>query len=971
LIKFLNFHLANKLLSCGLIKNNRHSKLSLTQYKQVQLTPYHTKYYAHELLRRCPSDSVDKLSSTLLDAQVDLNPHQIEAALFAFKSPLSKGAILADEVGLGKTIEAGILLSQKWAERKQRLLIICPSSLRKQWSNELREKFFLPSIILEAKSFNKAIKAGVDNPFEQHEKIVICSYHFARNKAAFVSSIHWELVTIDEAHRLRNVYKPSNKIGKAIRTALSGCNKVLLTATPLQNSLMELYGLVSFIDEHAFGDLKSFRQQFIRPEKTQFEDLKERIEPICKRTLRKHVQEYIRYTSRIPITIGFIPSDEEQSLYDKVSEYLQREEMFALPVSQRHLMTLILRKLLASSSHAIAGTLMGLVDKLEKVVKRKRKLIEEIKETFEEEVESIEDLEYDWSDEEIEEEEVFSEEEIQAVLKEIEELSEFRDLALSITHDAKGKRLQNALEQGFQKLEELKAPKKALIFTESVRTQRYLYRLLQEVGYEDKVVLFNGSNTDDKSKEIYKAWKIDTTNSSKLTGSLAVDRRAAIVDYFKETAEVMIATEAAAEGINLQFCALVINYDLPWNPQRIEQRIGRCHRYGQKHDVVVVNFLNKRNAADQRVFELLDEKFQLFNGVFGASDEILGTNCRTNEEIQNSFDALQREMEDQINQRIKSTQQKLLEHFDVEVIDKLRTRLADSKESIQKYEEWLWAISRHYLKDAARFDENHYRFYLKNSPFPNEEYDEGPYAMGRIISDAHVYRVGHPLAQQIIQACQEEATPEIELTFDLSNTKKNISALSPYKKKQGILKVEKLTVDSFEITDHILFIGSTSDGTPLNSEDIKRLFELPAKATPTVFTNEDWNVLKEREKYEKKRLLDQLRERDNRYFLEETDKLNKWADDRIFAAENAIKETKTRIKELNRQSKQVQTTQEQLSIQKKLREFTRKQRQQRQTIFDVEDEIAEERDQMIDKIEKRMMRSVSPNTLFTIKWQLI
>lgn len=954
----------------------------------MQLTTYHAKYYAHELLRRCPSDSVDKLSTTLLDAQVDLNPHQIEAALFAFKSPLSKGAILADEVGLGKTIEAGILLSQKWAEKKQRLLIICPSSLRKQWSNELREKFFLPSIILEAKSFNKAIKAGVDNPFEQHEKIVICSYHFARNKAAFVSSIHWELVTIDEAHRLRNVYKPSNKIGKAIRTALSGCNKVLLTATPLQNSLLELYGLVSFIDEHAFGDLKSFRQQFIRPEETQFEDLKERIKPICKRTLRKHVQEYIRYTSRIPITIGFVPSDEEQSLYDKVSEYLQREELFALPVSQRHLMTLILRKLLASSSHAIAGTLMGLVDKLEKVVKQKRKLIEEIKETFEEEVESIEDLEYDWSDEEVEEEDVFSEEEIQAVIREIEELSEFRDLALSITHDAKGNRLQNALEQGFQKLEELKAPKKALIFTESVRTQKYLYQLLQEVGYEDKVVLFNGSNTDDKSKELYKVWKADAANVSKLTGSLAVDRRSAIVDYFKETAEIMIATEAAAEGINLQFCSLVINYDLPWNPQRIEQRIGRCHRYGQKHDVVVVNFLNKRNAADQRVFELLDEKFQLFNGVFGASDEILGViesgvdfesriaeiyqNCRTNEEIQNSFDALQRDMEDQINHKIKTTQQKLLEHFDVEVVDKLRTRLADSKESIQKYEKWLWHISRHYLKEFADFEEDNYRFRLKTNPFPEEDdYDEGPYGMGRIISDAHVYRVGHPLAQQIIKVCQNEVTPEMELTFDLTNTQKNITALLPYLGKQGILKVMKLTVDSFETTDHILFIGSTSDGAALNSEDIKRLFELPASVATTLITNEDWNVLKEREEHEKKRLLHQLRERDNRYFLDETDKLNKWADDRIFAAENAIKETKTRIKELNRQSKQVQTTQEQLSIQKKLREFTRKQRQQRQTIFDVEDEIAEERDQMIDKIEKRMMRSVSPNVLFTIKWKLI
>ncbi|MCH2236130.1 MAG: SNF2-related protein [Crocinitomicaceae bacterium] len=927
------------------------------------------------------------MSSTLLDAQVDLNPHQIEAALFAFKSPLSKGAILADEVGLGKTIEAGILLSQKWAERKRRLLIICPSSLRKQWSNELKEKFFLPSIILESKSFNKAIKDGNPNPFSQNENIVICSFHFARNKDVFVRQVMWDLVTIDEAHRLRNVYKKSNKIGKAIREALSGRNKVLLTATPLQNSLLELYGLVSFIDEHTFGDIKSFRQQFIRPEETQFLDLRERISPVCQRTLRRQVQEYIRYTSRIPITIGFVPSDEEHTLYEQVSEYLQRKELYALPTKQKHLMTLILRKLLASSSHAIAGTLTGLVEKLQKVVKNKRKLWTEFQATLEEEVESLTDLEYEWNDEVEEEVEMYTPEEILAVEEEIQELKAFRDLALSIVHDAKGKNLKSALEQGFEKLAELGAPQKALIFTESVRTQNYLFKLLEETGYEGKVVLFNGTNTGEKAKEIYKAWKLRHVGSSKFTGSLNVDRRAAVVDYFREEATIMVATEAAAEGINLQFCSLVINYDLPWNPQRIEQRIGRCHRYGQKFDVVVVNFLNKRNAADRRVFELLDEKFQLFSGVFGASDEVLGTiesgvdfenriaeiyqTCRTDKEIQMSFDELQKEMEDQINRKLKTTQQKLLEHFDVEVVDKLRTRLADSEKSIQKYEKWLWAISRYHLKSAARFEENNYRFFLNNKTFNGKPFDIGPYGMGRIISDAHVYRVGHPLAQEIIELSKNGETPIMELIFDLTNSPFNIAALEDYKGKRGIVKVIKITVDSFETTDHILFIGNDSNNKPIEGDLLKRLLELPAKAQITSLLPTEESFLEERESFEKKRLLELLRENDNRFFLEETEKLTKWAEDKVFAAENAIKETKAKIKELNRQSKQAQTSQEQLEIQKQLRELTRKQRHQRQTIFDVEDEIAEERDKMIGDIEERMMRKVSDEYIFTIKWKLI
>src|ERR1700723_3510265 len=132
----------------------------------MSLTDYHAKYYAHELTRRYPSNDSHKLASVLNDAKVDLNPHQVEAALFAFKTPLSKGAILADEVGLGKTIEAGILLAQKWAERKRRLLVICPASLRKQWSQELADKFFLPSAILESRTFNEAIRAGNLNPFQ-------------------------------------------------------------------------------------------------------------------------------------------------------------------------------------------------------------------------------------------------------------------------------------------------------------------------------------------------------------------------------------------------------------------------------------------------------------------------------------------------------------------------------------------------------------------------------------------------------------------------------------------------------------------------------------------------------------------------------------------------------------------------------------------------------------------------------------
>ena len=590
------------------------------------LTPYHAKYFAYELTKRNSSDSVEKLASTLLDAQVDLNPHQVDAALFAFKSPLSKGALLADEVGLGKTIEAGLVISQKWAERKRKILIIVPSNLRKQWNQEMLDKFFLPSIILETRSFNEEIKKGNFNPFEQKE-LLICSYQFARKQESYIKAIVWDLVVVDEAHRLRNVYKPNNKIANSIKLSIYDRPKILLTATPLQNSLLELYGLISIIDEYAFGDFKSFKSQYSRlSDNETFEELKSRLKPVCIRTLRRQVLEYIMYTNRIPLTQEFYPTEDEQRLYELVSIYLQSEKLYALPQGQRQLMTLILRRLLASSTYAIAGTLEALTTRLDAIVDRQTNINEELNSALIDNFETYDELTDEWTEEDDDEEEKrFSPEEISEIKQESAKLKEFYKLARSIQRNSKGEVLLTALKRGFDDASKHGAHRKALIFTESTRTQRYLFELLNQTEFKGKIVLFNGSNTDELSKHIYAMWMLKHKGTDKVTGSKTADIRSALIDYFRDEAEIMIATEAAAEGVNLQFCSLVVNYDLPWNPQRIEQRIGRCHRYGQKYDVVVVNFLNKANAADLRVYELLAEKFKLFEGVFGASDEVLGS----------------------------------------------------------------------------------------------------------------------------------------------------------------------------------------------------------------------------------------------------------------------------------------------------------------------------------------------------------
>ncbi|WP_201024946.1 DEAD/DEAH box helicase [Ferroacidibacillus organovorans] len=296
-------------------------------------TPHQTRYFAEQIMLKRPQSSIDGLASAMSGVKVDLNPHQVDAALFALKSPLSTGALLADEVGLGKTIEAGLVLAQCWSERKRRILLIVPASLRTQWRAELEEKFYIKSTILESKNYNKAKKAGVLNPFEIRDEVVICSFNLASLKANDVHATPWDLVIVDEAHRLRNVYKSGNVTGTRLRRALSGKRKLLLTATPLQNNLMELYGLVSIIDEHAFGDARTFRDMYVSVvnEEVRNHALKTRLQQFCKRTLRKQVTEYVNYTSRIAILQEYTPTADEDKLYNFVSTYLQSEKLYALP----------------------------------------------------------------------------------------------------------------------------------------------------------------------------------------------------------------------------------------------------------------------------------------------------------------------------------------------------------------------------------------------------------------------------------------------------------------------------------------------------------------------------------------------------------------------------------------------------------------------------------------------------------------
>lgn len=965
----------------------------------MQLTAYQAKYFAYDLTRKATGN--DRLSMALFDAAVDLNPHQIEAALFALQSPLSKGVILCDEVGLGKTIEAGIVLSQLWAERKRRLLILCPASIRKQWSLELREKFNLPTFVLDSRGYKEA-ERNSEHPLDRKE-IIIASTHYAHRIADEVKSVAWDLVVIDEAHKLRNAYRPSNVIGQSIRWATEGCRKLLLTATPLQNSLLELYGLSTLIDEHIFGDINAFRAQFVGSGGS-LVALRDRLREFTQRTLRNQVTEYIRYTERKALTQPFTPSDSEQRLYQAISDFLRRPDSFAIPKRQRHLVHLILYKLLASSSRAIAATLDSMRRRLEDL--RDEKLENDIE--FVEELVDAEEMEDDLLDEILVDLEIEEQSESETTIidrkriaDEIHDLQRLSDWANSIETDAKSESLLSALKVGFDRMGSVGANRKALIFTESRRTQDYLKAFLEAHGYKGQVVLFNGTNTSPEASEIYSSWLNAAKDDGRASGSRSIDIRTAIIEYFRDEATILIATEAAAEGVNLQFCSLVINYDLPWNPQRVEQRIGRCHRYGQKHDVVVVNFLNERNLADRRVLQLLEQKFQLFSGVFGASDEILGSiesgvdfekrilaiyrECRTEQEITEAFDELQEEMEEQITSRMDETRQLLLEHFDEDVHQRLRLRLQDAQAQLDRFGQRFWQLTRHVLEPRARFDESALSFHLDSPPKdyipagmyhlisksrPMDESKQDDDRLGQL--DNFLYRLSHPLGEYVLATAKNLSTPLVDVVFDISNHPTRISDVEALKGSSGWLRLSMLSIESYELEEYLLFSAVDEDGNSVDQEACQKLFNCSASVNSATELSPiiDDRLSREADRT-KAATLNRSLETNNEYFQVAREKLETWADDMVIAAEKQLHDTKQKIKVLRRQARQAETIDEQHEIQIKIKRLEKLQRKQRQEIFDVEDDIVNRRDNLIDKLESRMSQKTDFQALFTIRWSVV
>ena len=933
--------------------------------------PLTAKYLYNMLELKQAGNTVERLGTTLFNSHIKLTPHQIEAALFAFKTPLSRGCILADEVGLGKTIEAGIVLAQLWSERKRKILIVSPASLMRQWESELLEKFNLPSIIMDRKNFNYLQRQGETNPFIAKNKIIICSYQMCSIFSDEIKLADFDLCVIDEAHKLRNVWTGKNVISLGIKESLKDTKKLLLTATPIQNNVMDLYGLTSLIDDNIFGDYRIYKEKYYKGYDENILELRERLQQFTHRTLREQVKPYIKFTKRIPKTFNFKQTPEEIKVYDEIRKLLLNsdEESYLIPNKQKHLLLLILCKLMGSSVHSIVFTLEAMEKRLVNLLNTGIDSgLDNVFETDDLEDEIIEETEND-------ETESIN---IEKLKSEINNLRNIIDMAKKVQVESKYLALRDAISYGFDFLKKLNANEKILIFTESRRTQMYLYESLKNDGY-DEVLLYNGSNSDEISSQIYDEWSKRPENYEKLNNSRSVNMREAIIDYFRDKGKILIATGAGAEGLNLQFCSMVINYDLPWNPQVVEQRIGRCHRFGQKHDVAVINFLSSTNVVEQRIYELLSSKFKVFNEVFGSSDSILGTledgidlqnsiidiytKCRTVEEINLAFDKIQEQYKDVIDESMEKTKQELLDNFDEDLQAYFADVLDSTNASISKIETLFWELTKIILNKHAVFNDE-----KKSFTFNNEKY--------LLSSDEVKSYINYNTISSLGKKVMEEASTinkDIgKIIFDITNYPYQITNIQELKNRKGYISFNKVEIDSFEKEEYLFFSGFLDDGTQLDEETLSKFFRLNTIESDCVGIDPSAKdrIKSDTEQYAKK-LIIESEEKNNQLLNDEILKINKWAEDKIESVQLKVEMMRNERKNLQKQSDIAESSMEKEQIEEEIMRLSRKIKSAWLELADAEDEIESQRKNMISKLRSQMSKKCELKNVFIAEFEIV
>ncbi len=818
--------------------------------------PIQRRYQAEDLVRLRRADEQIRTAASQRQGRIDPNPHQIDAVIFALRRIPEGGCILADEVGLGKTIEAGLVLAQLRAEGARRILIIVPKSLLGQWQEELRSLFGLD-----------AREATLDPESLSGPGIHIVGRELAgsiKGSAALTTTERFDLCVIDEAHEIfAGIHKRYDASGDLkeeatdaimahrVRSFLGSTPVLLLTATPIQNSLAELWGLVQYVEPTGtlLGDLRTFRDLFCDGDDRrlipgQEHELRRRLASICQRTLRRQAQEFLEqpFVDRRCLLFEYPMSAEEKALYDDVTEYLLEPSLCAFAGRQRQLLLIAFHRMMGSSVRALAAGLQKVADRLRALLSGNQPAAGK---AFASDLED-DDLDDDDVDAPVP---TLPPERIRA---ELDRVQGFIARAQSLPGDSKAGYLLQALDKARERLRTGHGSGKAVIFTESLATQEYIRDALVAAGWpESTITVFRGQNDSRGAEEALSRWSDDIGRNlpryKRLSRDVAV--RTALVHEFRTRTSVFISTEAGAKGLNLQFCDMVINYDLPWNPQRIEQRIGRCHRYGQLREVTVVNFLAKDNEAHRLLHEILSQKLDLFGRVLDASDHILHEaessvpssvgsefavefesqlrriyeRSRSRDEIVEELKRLRETVvkrKEDHDQRLKATEGLIESRFDSEVRHVFRRLQEELPVALASFDRGVDRLVTGYLeaigvpfkriatKDRITFE------LPASSRLPDAIAQGGRFTVGdtKRLEGHDPLHLGHPLVEAAVR--EARIATEGRMTLQLVLPPSAPGALQTRRGRRGRLVVAKVTYAGLEPVEHLLSV-TLFEGDPV------------------------------------------------------------------------------------------------------------------------------------------------------------
>jgi hypothetical protein len=572
------------------------------------------------------------------------------------------------------------------------------------------------------------------------------------------------LAIFDEASVLSKVYTGQNKTAATLKAATEGAFKLLLTPTPITMSIMDIYGLIFFIDESVLPDADEFYARYFRKPEN-YSELASWVSKYSFRTLKSQVTDYVGFSERIPYTVGYELTSQEKILYQKLEQYLALPTKAAYPKMDRYELSLMYYHTLSSSAQALIKTLDGAIARIDDAA-------------------------------------------------EIALLNEVRAAAEAVTINGKTRELQSILKKCFTKLKQLKLPLKAIIFTDNRTTQGHLADLLADYG----VLQYSSANSRDY----------------------------AVMEQFRtdKTVQILIATDEAARGLDIEFCPIAVNYDLLYNAIEMEQRISRCHRQGQQSDVLVINLLGKDNFSDVRILELINKRVSQFEGIFGMSDAIVGnfdsdideilSQLRPPQEIKQSFTDTLVAHEPDNRQLVAHTEDTLFTTFTKAVYDKVTITpqyIADKTAEINKD---LWAVATCFFEQHDGFEideenqtitaegEPHTLFYYWNGKQNVKYRNQNKYGIAKDFKP-HYGRI--TLTSVIGRGILDNVYCESGGILVIRNAEGGIRNCSI-----GLYEITVTQGKNRYAADarrYYTFVGHTEDGETLTHEECQRIMALP------------------------------------------------------------------------------------------------------------------------------------------------